>query len=231
MTEFLAEMKTQLLAQVPRLRELRAKKAEDPFAFFEGTEEGNIPDNISVAPTETTSGGTFMTRYTNRTGTVNTATTRRTSKKKRQEERKRARGKKGTVYEEEYLVNSIERLIERINSMNEEVQRLVEGLVRRGMRERADAVEKAVQGVLERCTEAVVEMYPAKEGEGGDANHVQGAINGVDGGIGGATSGSEGMGMLKPQGADATLWDSVQEVNRKREVPVVKAFERLSLLG
>lgn len=64
MTEFLADMKTQLLAQVPRLRELRAKKAEDPLAFYEGADGGEgIPDNISVAATETTSGGTFMTRY------------------------------------------------------------------------------------------------------------------------------------------------------------------------
>ena len=111
MTEFLADMKGQLQAQVPRLKELRTKKAEDPMAFYEGMIDGpadaNIPDNISLAPTDTTSGGTFMTRYTNQTGTVNTTTTRKTSKNKRREERKRARGKKGTVYEEEYLTNSI----------------------------------------------------------------------------------------------------------------------------
>jgi elongator complex protein 1 len=37
--------------------------------------------------------------------------------------------------------------------------------------------------------------------------------------------------VVKPVGADATLWDSLQEVGKKREAPVVKAFERLSLLG
>ncbi|KAF2471630.1 elongator complex protein 1 [Lindgomyces ingoldianus] len=160
MNEFLADMKEQLKAQVPRLRDLREKKASDPLAYFEGTmdQEANIPDNISLAPTDTTSGGTFMTRYTNRTGTVNTTTTRKTSKKKMREERKRARGKKGTVYEEEYLMNSIERLIERINGMNDEVRRLIEGLVKRGMRERAEAVENATRDVIERCEDAVKEI-------------------------------------------------------------------------
>jgi elongator complex protein 1 len=217
MTEFLADMKNQLLAQVPRLADLRAKKSEDPLAFYEGVEDANIPDNISLAPTDTTSGGTFMTRYTNQTGTVNTQTTRKTSKNKRREERKRARGKKGTVYEEEYLVNSLERLIDRLNSMQDEIQRLVEGLVRRGMRERADAVERAVAEVTDRCREAVKEVY-AERIEGVE---VQGAVNGVEG---------EGE-VLKPSGADKTLWDSLVEVERKREAPVVKGFERLSLLG
>ncbi|CAG5182057.1 uncharacterized protein ALTATR162_LOCUS9970 [Alternaria atra] len=221
MTEFLADMKGQLQAQVPRLKELRTKKAEDPMAFYEGMIDGpadtNIPDNISLAPTDTTSGGTFMTRYTNQTGTVNTTTTRKTSKNKRREERKRARGKKGTVYEEEYLTNSIERLIERINTMQEEIQRLVEGLVRRGMRERADAVSNAVNEVMERCQDAIKEMYPP-------------AATGGPEGVNGAPIGVEGEAM-KPTGGDATLWDSLQEVGRKREAPVVKMFERLSLLG
>ncbi|KAJ4311796.1 putative elongator complex protein 1 [Neodidymelliopsis sp. IMI 364377] len=221
MTEFLADMRSQLLAQVPRLRDLRTKKADDPMAFYDGMDgiDANIPDNISLAPTDTTSGGTFMTRYTKQTGTVNTTATRKTSKNKRREERKRARGKKGTVYEEEYLTNSIERLIERINSMQDEIQRLVEGLMKRGMRERAAAVERAVLEVVEKCTEAVREMYPVDTS----------AITGTEGekvvegaGVSGET--------LRPTGGDATLWDSLQEVERKRVAPIVKGFERLSLL-
>jgi elongator complex protein 1 len=219
MTEFLADMKGQLLAQVPRLQDLRKKKAEDPLAFFEGMDDNaaaNIPDNVSLAPTDTTSGGTFMTRYTNQTGTVNTQATRKTSKNKRREERKRARGKKGTVYEEEYLTNSIERLIERINSMQDEIRRLVEGLVKRGMRERADAVSTAVTDVIEKCAFAVKEMYTPATGADGA----------IDGGI--ALQNGD---VVKPVGGDATLWDSLQEVEKKRDPPVVKAFERLSLLG
>lgn len=213
-------MKTQLAAQVPRLRELREKKAQDPAAFFDGViggeagEGADIPDNISLAPTDTTSGGTFMTRYTRRTSsTLNTTTTRRTSKKRRQEERKRARGKKGTVYEEEYLVNSIERLIERVNGMDGEVGRLVEGLVRRGMRERGMAVSSAFEDVVGRCNEVVAEMYEKKEEVKADE-----------------VKGGEENGLL-PTGGDATLWAAMEEVSRKRDPPVVKAFERLSLLG
>lgn len=219
MTEFLADMRSQLLAQVPRLQDLRTKKADDPMAFYDGMDgiDNNIPDNISLAPTDTTSGGTFMTRYTKQTGTVNTTATRKTSKNKRREERKRARGKKGTVYEEEYLTNSIERLIERINSMQDEIQRLVEGLVKRGMRERADAVSRAHQDVVERCKEAVREMYPIDEA---DVKKVEDGVEGA--GVNGET--------LRPTGGDATLWDSLQEVERKRVAPVVKAFEKLSLL-
>lgn len=221
MTEFLADMKGQLQAQVPRLQELRKKKAEDPMAFFEGMDPDgatNIPDNISLAPTDTTSGGTFMTRYTNQTGTVNTQATRKTSKNKRREERKRARGKKGTVYEEEYLTNSIERLIERINSMQEEIERLVEGLVKRGMRERADAVSTAVEGVVEQCRAAVKEVY--------EAGATAAVTNGEQ-----ATGAGDNENDLKPTGGDATLWNSLQEMGKKREAPVVKGFAKLSLLG
>ncbi|KAL8995173.1 MAG: hypothetical protein Q9188_006876, partial [Gyalolechia gomerana] len=109
--ELLADCKAQLTAQVPRIRELREKKKRDPLSFFEGdiNEGKEIPDDVSLAPTDaSTMGGSLFTRYTNRTqtGTADTGTSRRSSKNRRREERKRARGKKGSVYEEEYLVNS-----------------------------------------------------------------------------------------------------------------------------
>ncbi|KAF1991047.1 putative killer toxin sensitivity protein [Aulographum hederae CBS 113979] len=220
-TELLAEMKGQLQAQIPRLRDLRRKKAEDPLAFFEGVTGGggggDIPDDISLAPSAlSTSGGTFMTRYTNRSsgsGTMNTATTRKTSKNRRREERKRARGKKGSVYEEEYLVGSFARLIERVDGMREEVGRLREGLFRRGMRERAGAVERAMLEVVGICRDAVGEVFEVVKGEGV-----------VDG-----EGGMENEMGERPAGADGVFWDSREERN-KRVVPVVKEFERLSLV-
>lgn len=190
-------------------------------AFFGGTTAGpedgpDIPDNVSLAPTDaSTSGGTFMTRYTGRAGsgsTLNTQTTRRTSKNRRREERKRARGKKGSVYEEEYLVNSIGRLIERVNSASEEVKRLVEGLMRRGMRERAAAVEKAMVEVVGACEGCVGEVFQVEERKTG------GKV-------------SEEGDEVRPGGADGVLWDAVEARGRPREAPVVKAFEKLSLLG
>lgn len=179
-TELLADFKAQLNAQVPRIRELREKKMRDPLAFFEG--EGNnggggmdIPDDISLAPTDnqSTMGGSLFTRYTGRTkqtgtGTVDTGTSRRSSKNRRREERKRARGKKGSVYEEEYLVSSVRRLVERVNGVGEEVGRLVVWMVRRRMVERARAVEGGMREVVGLCGKAVVEVFVAEEREGGE---------------------------------------------------------------
>ena len=215
MTEMLAEFKGQLSAQVPRIRELRVKKAQEPLSFFDADVNGgaDIPDNVSLAGTDaSTAGGTLFTRYTNRTGTVATNATRKTSKHKMREERKRARGKKGSVYEEEYLVNSVRRLIERLNSIGDEVQRLVTGLMRRGMRERARAVEAAMVTVVELCQQCVGEVFEIESKEDGakkEPNEL-----------------SE-----RPSGADGVLWDSMEESRIGREAPTIRAFERLSILG
>jgi elongator complex protein 1 len=222
-TELLAEMRTQLGAQIPRLRELRQKKAEDPMAFLDGGEGGvggdDIPDNISLAATDaSTSGGTFMTRYTNRsTGTLATNATRKTSKNRRREERKRARGKKGTVYEEEYLVNSVARLIERLNSVGEDVERLIEGLMRRTMRERAIAVDAAYKDVLDACKECMAEVFESPVTVAGPVG-----------------AGPDGEGASdqapRPWGGQGVLWEALSASQQKREAPVLKGMERLSLL-
>ncbi|CAD6571565.1 MAG: hypothetical protein ASARMPREDX12_004578 [Alectoria sarmentosa] len=214
MTELLADCKSQLNAQIPRLRELRTKKAEDPLAFLDGDVNGgaDIPDNVSLATTDaSTMGGTLLTRYTNRTGTVGTNATRRTSKNRRREERKRARGKKGSVYEEEYLVNSVGRLIDRVNTTNEEVDRLVVGLMRRGMRERAGAVEDAIVEVVELCKGCVDEVFRSDVKEAVEQKEDE-----------------EGEG--RPKGGEGVRWDAL-EGDERREAPVVKIFDRLSLLG
>lgn len=229
-TELLAEMSTQLHHQIPRLRELRLKKLQDPLSFLDaGETHPDIPDDISLAPTDaSTSAGTFMTRYTNKSnllGSVATDATRKTSKNRKKEERKRARGKKGTVYEEEYLVNSIERLIERLNVSGEEVGKLVEGLMRRSMRERALAVEKGfveVQEMVQACLEEVFgEAQQISSsgggGGGGDEQHDQ--------------PGQDGMGpeMHRPWGGEGVLFEALTA--KRKEAPVVRRFERLGLLG
>ena len=218
MTELLADCKSQLNAQIPRIRELRIKKAEDPLAFWEGDIPGggDIPDDVSIAPTDaSTTGGSLFTRYTDRTGTVGTNATRRTSKNRRREERKRARGKKGSVYEEEYLVNSIGRLIERVNSAGDEVSRLVVGLMRRGMRERARAIEAAMVDVVEMCRGCLDEVFPSIQSPEKAGERPE------EGGAEGYTS----------QGGDAVLLESMEESSMPQKAPVVRAFERLSLLS
>jgi elongator complex protein 1 len=110
-----------------------------------------------------------MTKYTQRTnGTINTQTSRRSSKNRRREERKRARGRKGSVYEEEYLVNSLRRLVERINAVNEDVGRLVDGLMRRTMREQARTVQNAMTEVVGLCNGLLAEVFGPKDVESGE---------------------------------------------------------------
>lgn len=231
-TELLADCKTQLGAQVPRIHELRIKKAEDPLAFLEsgdgpGSGAGdNIPDNISLAPTDdasTAGGGTLFTRYTNRTGM--TTATRTTSKNRRREERKRARGKKGSVYEEEYLINSVARLVQKVNGVSDEVGRLVVGLMRRGMRERARAVDVAMGELVALCRSAIVDVFIDFD----NGSKQNGDIDGEEGG--------NKEGKIAAEAA-AAAWtfssahlSSLPGSNSSPEIPLVKTFERLSLLG
>jgi elongator complex protein 1 len=233
-TEFLADCKAQLAAQVPRIAELRLKAREDPLAFYEGenpfggrTADGdtNIPDDISIAASSRLGAGTsasLFTRYTGKSGTIGTVGTgvsRATSKNRRREEKKRARGRKGTVYEEEYLVNSVRRLIERVESATAEVERLVFGLARRGMAERARAVEELMAGVLEACKRAVGDVWPAT-GTGENAGEVEEEPT--------RDPAAEGY---RPGGGDGVLFDSLEAMRARQTPPVVGAFERLSLLG
>ncbi|KAF3123418.1 hypothetical protein TWF703_000894 [Orbilia oligospora] len=149
-SELIADFIAQIKSQTSRIKVLREKKENDPVAFYGASGETDAPDNVSVAGTDlSTAAGSTFTRYTDKTpGSIATNATRKTSKNRRREERKKARGKKGSVYEEEYLVNSIGRLISRVNETQEESHRIVEGLMRRGMRERAESIQVGMQSVL-----------------------------------------------------------------------------------
>jgi elongator complex protein 1 len=220
-TELLAECKAQLLAQVPRIRELRAVALADPLAFYEGIRSGqndDLPDDVSVAASSRLSTNrSLFTRYTGKGSdvTAGTGVSRATSKNRKREERKRARGKKGSVYEEEYLVASVGRLIDRVESVRDEIGRLVKGLVRRGMWERARAVEGSLGEVVGMCMACVPEVFGEKvQASGGEGQTM---------GIGGEE--------YRPVGGDAVLAESLEQAGRKKEPPVIKEFVRLALLG
>ncbi|KAJ5570934.1 hypothetical protein N7535_004594 [Penicillium sp. DV-2018c] len=230
MTDLLADCRSQLNAQVPRLRELRQLRAADPLAFYGGDPTAgdagvDIPDNVSLAPTDasTLAGRSMFTRYSGNTGkTGKTGMSRHTSKTRRREERKRARGKKGTVYEEEYLVNSIRRLIERVNSSVAEAETLVDALLRRGMRERAAAVEKALSEVLAMCADSRDEVFevPAAPEKSEDQE------DGEDAG---------GIPPMYGGRSTSVLMESIAIVEgggaaRVKEVPTVKEMKKSSLL-
>ncbi|KAF7905108.1 uncharacterized protein EAF01_005629 [Botrytis porri] len=222
-TELLADCKAQLLAQVPRIRELRQKALADPLAFYEGERggDGEIPDDISVAASSRVSTNrSLFTRYTGNgsVGTVGTGVSRATSKNRRREERKRARGKKGSVYEEEYLVASVGRLMTRVEDSRGEVERLVVGLVRRGMWERARAIEGSMVEVVALCKGCVGEVFgTADAGAGANGNANEQAV-------------AEGQ-EYRPVGGDAVYAESLQAAGRKKEAPHLSAFGKLTLLG
>ncbi|PKS06941.1 hypothetical protein jhhlp_005537 [Lomentospora prolificans] len=215
-TEFLADCKSQLGAQVPRVLELRKRAAEDPLAFYEGERAGgaDLPDDISVAASSRIStSASLFTRYTGKSGsvgTVGTGVSRATSKNRRREEKKRARGRKGTVYEEEYLVNSVRRLVDRVEGAKGEVERLVFALVRRGMQERARAVEGLMAEVVAACKVAIEKVFPPEEKP--EAEQAE-------------------EGVFKPTGADAVLHDLLESQGKRQEPPVITEMDRLTLLG
>lgn len=162
--ELLADCKGQMHSQLKRLRELRLKKQEDPFAFYGIPDDLDTPDNVSVAASETSTTPSFFTRYTGKTaGTAKTGASRRTSKNKKREERKRAKGRKGTIYEEEYLIKSVGRLLERLEQTQPDAIKLIEGLLRRKMREQAYQIQKNWVELIDFIKENIDEIHNMSE--------------------------------------------------------------------
>ncbi|PHH82956.1 hypothetical protein CDD82_4174 [Ophiocordyceps australis] len=221
-TEFLADCRAQLQAQVPRVIELRHRAAQDPLAFYEGERaHADVPDDVSIAPSSRLStSASLFTRYTGggaNLSTVASGVSRATSKNRRREEKKRARGRKGTVYEEEYLVNSLRRLVERVATATTDVERLVAALVRRNMAERARAVEGLLASVVECCERAVEHVFvPASLARSGEEQQQEpGASHDA----------------WRPTGGDAVLQDWIQTRSNRLEPPLIKQVQKLSLLG
>lgn len=224
-TELLADCRSQIKAQVPRILELRQKALEDPLGFYEGERMGgeDVPDDVSVAASSRIStSASLFTRYstgtaaTGKTGqTGGTTTTQQHRNRKKREEKKRARGRKGTVYEQEYLINSIRRLIERVERARPEVQRLVVGLIRRDMAERARAIEALMAELVEACQAAIREVWQQQAGVPG----AQGAPTMANAAVENGAS-------------DQTQENGEMSTNTNTNVaPVIATFERLSLLG
>lgn len=158
--ELLADCKGQMNSQLRRLRELREKKKEDPYAFYGVADDMDTPDNVSIAASETSTTPSFFTRYTGKTaGTAKTGASRRTAKNKKREERKKAKGRKGTIYEEEYLIKSVGRLLERLQNTEADGVRLIEGLLRRKMKLQAYEIQKNWVELLAFISEHIVEIH------------------------------------------------------------------------
>ncbi|PSK39223.1 hypothetical protein C7M61_001826 [Candidozyma pseudohaemuli] len=161
MSELLADCNGQLNSQLKRLREIRKKREVDPVNFYGSNGfVMDAPDDVSVAPSDASTTQSFFTRYTGKTGeTARTGESRRTLKNKKREERKRAKGRKGTVYEEEYLIRSVGRLIERLDSSINDAEKLVNTLLRRSMWEEAHQIWRLWNTVTEFLEQNINEIH------------------------------------------------------------------------
>jgi elongator complex protein 1 len=164
--ELLADCTAQAELQLRRLRELRAKKQEDPYGFYGdgGDGDGDGADNVLIAASETSTTPSFFTRYTGKTsGTAQTGALRKTSKNRKREERKRAKGRKGTIYEEEYLIKSVGRLVERLDTTAGEAVRLIEALVRRRRLEQARQLQRSWADLTRFLQQHMAEIHDMSE--------------------------------------------------------------------
>ncbi|KAI9287321.1 IKI3 family-domain-containing protein [Umbelopsis sp. AD052] len=153
------EMEEQFEKQTSRLRELRQKKP-DPFM--------NMPDDPTLENVDMFSDTTSMySQFTRNTATTarfsqassSTARSGRTSKTKRREERKKARGKKGTIYEEEYIVGSLKRLYERASGMQAEIGGMIKTLMVFGHIDDAKVIQKQFSSLITQLRSGIDEIF------------------------------------------------------------------------
>jgi len=151
------EMQEQFEKQTARLRELREKQP-DPYM--------NMPDDPTLENvdmfSDTTSMYSQFTRYTGTTARMSQASSARSSrssKSKRREERKKARGKKGTIYEEEYLVGSLKRLYERASALQSEIGGMIKALMVYGHMEDAKSIQQQFSNVMEQLGDKMDEIF------------------------------------------------------------------------
>lgn len=115
-------MINQLSAEVNRLSEVR----KNPIV----TETIALNEDVDVM-SDTSSMASQFSRYTVTNSLVSASSTSsgKTAKSRRKQERSRLRGKKGSIYEEEYLVNSIKKLIDRFHSLSGDIKDLMKFLI------------------------------------------------------------------------------------------------------
>ncbi|KAI8643421.1 IKI3 family-domain-containing protein [Parasitella parasitica] len=156
------EMMAQFHKQSARLVELRTKKSE--VNIENAMANDDTLDNIDMF-SDTTSMYSQFTRYTNASSRVSSVSsqgstkTRKTSKLRKKEERKRARGKKGSVFEEEYIVNSVKKLIEKASTMQHDLGNLTRALVPFEYVEEARAIQEKFEKFLKELESSMATIF------------------------------------------------------------------------
>ncbi|GJN92512.1 hypothetical protein Rhopal_005542-T1 [Rhodotorula paludigena] len=109
-----SDLEEQVEKQVSRLSELKRKRDENPYYYFCIDDPVAALENVEIAPEGMSDAGTAFTRYTVNPTTLASSTRRtsRTAGSRKRAALKKAAGKKGTVYEEMYLLNSMKKSAE-----------------------------------------------------------------------------------------------------------------------
>lgn len=126
-------------------------------------------------------------------------------------------------------MNSVGRLVERVNESGEEVGRCVECLCRRGMWGRAEALEGLMREVVGLCEGVLGEVWEVDKEQ--QRTRRGGAEVGAEGDAARVGDMLDGGGAGRPFGAEGVLWDSLEEARRGRTPPVVKPYTPSLLLN
>ncbi|CAG8662518.1 21729_t:CDS:10 [Cetraspora pellucida] len=151
-------MLDQLNQQTKRLKEIRANKANQLISDLDQTEESI--ENVDVF-SDTSSMASGFTRYSqsNTQLSIHSSRSGKSAKSRRRQERKKARGKKGSIYEEEYLIDSLKRLIGRFNTTQAEISNLLNCLVTLGYIKRAQQIQILFGDLEERIKNDLDEIF------------------------------------------------------------------------
>ncbi|GAA5956343.1 hypothetical protein JCM21900_006151 [Sporobolomyces salmonicolor] len=109
-----ADLTEQIERQVERLDELKVKRDENPYQYFCVDDPAVALENVEIAPDGVSDAGTAFTRYTVAPTTLASSqrTSSKTAKSRRRAGLKKMAGKKSSVYEEMYLLNSMKKSVE-----------------------------------------------------------------------------------------------------------------------
>ncbi|CCJ31569.1 unnamed protein product, partial [Pneumocystis jirovecii] len=157
LTELFYELSSQLKIQVERVRVIRKKREQNSQTYFDSKDNEDIPDNISLADTNTSTSVSIFTRYSTYTTTTNI--NEKKDKANRREERKKAYKQKGSIWEEEYLLNSISRLIDRLEDARKDAEKTIQGLLLEKLNEKANLLQKQMTCLVEDVKECLEEMF------------------------------------------------------------------------
>ncbi|KAF9415343.1 hypothetical protein BGZ94_000121 [Podila epigama] len=153
--ESIQEMRDQFDKQTKRLDEVRKLKIERMLA--EAAEENMAPDdmldNVDMM-SDTTSMASGFSRYTaansvmTRSSHSSRSSSQYTARLKKRNDRKRQAGKKGSIFEEEYLINSLRKLILRVDAAKVDVHAMLKCLAASMSLERAKVLQKTFEQLL-----------------------------------------------------------------------------------